>query len=167
MWWLILMGCLVPYSNLGPTVVQIRGHGALLGSVLSHHVRMVSDALLEGTQPPTLDACESIDCLTTCITDFYIEYVTFYLGMVTLCRGCYDAYKYIPDGVTITDSDGMGPCIQVYAAGCTWVFATMPHHRQVMSAPTPEATVLAMLIRRMEALEWDGWMPGSLLGRGK
>jgi hypothetical protein len=36
-----------------------------------------------------------------------------------------------------------------------------------MSAPVPEATVLATLIRRVKALEWDGWMPGSLPGRGK
>jgi hypothetical protein len=36
-----------------------------------------------------------------------------------------------------------------------------------MSAPAPEAVVLAMLIRRMEAPEWDGWTPGSLPGRGK
>jgi hypothetical protein len=43
----------------------------------------------------------------------------------------------------------------------------MPHRRQVMSAPTPEAMVLAMLIQRMEAPKWDGWMPGSLPGRGK
>jgi hypothetical protein len=36
------------------------------------------------------------------------------------------------------------------------------YHRQVMSAPIPKAAVLAMLIRRVKAPEWDGWMPGSL-----
>jgi hypothetical protein len=36
-----------------------------------------------------------------------------------------------------------------------------------MSAPTPDAIVLAMLMWLTEAPEWDGWMPGSLLGRGK
>jgi hypothetical protein len=36
-----------------------------------------------------------------------------------------------------------------------------------MSAPVPEAVVLAMLIWRMEAPEWDGWTPRSLPGRGK
>jgi hypothetical protein len=71
------MGCLVPYSVLGPMVVQIMGQGAIAGSVLSCHVRMVGDALLGGTQPLTLDICESIDYLSTCITNFYIEYAAF------------------------------------------------------------------------------------------
>jgi hypothetical protein len=66
LWWLIWMVYPVPYSNLGPAVIQIRGTGALPGSVLSHHVRMVGDTLLGGTQPPALDACESINCLTSC-----------------------------------------------------------------------------------------------------
>jgi hypothetical protein len=36
-----------------------------------------------------------------------------------------------------------------------------------MSAPTPEAAVLAMLFQRMKAPECNGWMLGSLLGQGK
>jgi hypothetical protein len=40
------MGWLAPYSYLGPTTIQIRGHGALPGFALSHRVRMVGDALL-------------------------------------------------------------------------------------------------------------------------
>jgi hypothetical protein len=35
-----------PYSYLEPMALQIRGQGALPGFVLSHHVRMVSGALL-------------------------------------------------------------------------------------------------------------------------
>jgi hypothetical protein len=58
-----------------------------------------------------------VKVLTTCITNFYIEYVAFYHGMFTLCGrggGCYSAYMCIPDRVTITDSDGMGRiCYQV------------------------------------------------------
>jgi hypothetical protein len=38
-------------------------------------------------QPPTFDACEHIDCVSTYITHFYIEYVVFYHGMFTLGRG--------------------------------------------------------------------------------
>jgi hypothetical protein len=91
------MGCLVPYSDLGPMVVQIRGQGALPDSILSHRMRMVGDALLGGTQLPTLDAYESIDCKSTCITDFYIEYAAFSHGTFTLCGGCYVAYMCIPD----------------------------------------------------------------------
>jgi hypothetical protein len=53
LWWPIWMGYLVPYSDLGPAVIQIKGQGALPDSVLSHHVRMVGDALLGGTQPLT------------------------------------------------------------------------------------------------------------------
>jgi hypothetical protein len=80
-----------------------------------------------GTQPPTLDACESINCLSSCITDFYIEYAAFYHGMFTLCGGCYDAYMCIPDPDTITDSDGIGPYTRVYAARCAWASAVVPH----------------------------------------
>jgi hypothetical protein len=36
-----------------------------------------------------------------------------------------------------------------------------------MSASAHVATVLAILIQRMEAPEWDGWMPGSLSVWGK
>jgi hypothetical protein len=36
LWWPVWMGCLAPYSDLGPTVIQIRGQGALPGYVLSH-----------------------------------------------------------------------------------------------------------------------------------
>jgi hypothetical protein len=89
--------CLVRYSDLGPTVVQMRRHGALPVSILSRHMRMVGDALLWGMQHPTSDACDSIDYLSTCITDFYIEYVAFHHGMFTLCRGCYGTYMCIPD----------------------------------------------------------------------
>jgi hypothetical protein len=54
LWWPIWMGCLMPYSNLVPMVVQIRGQGALTSSVLSHHMRMVSDTLLGGYAMPDL-----------------------------------------------------------------------------------------------------------------
>jgi hypothetical protein len=128
LWWPIWMGYLVPYFDQGPVVIQIRGQGALPGSILSHRVRMVGDALLGGTQPLTLDPFETIDCLSTCITDFYIEYVAFYHGTFTLCEGCYGAYMCIPDRVTITDSDGMCPCTRVYDVGCTWVSMIVPHH---------------------------------------
>jgi hypothetical protein len=31
-----------------------------------------------------LDACGCVDCLDTCIIDFYTERMTFYMGMLTL-----------------------------------------------------------------------------------
>jgi hypothetical protein len=49
LWWPIWISCLVPYSDQGPTVVQIRGLGALPGSILSCRVRMVGDTLLVHT----------------------------------------------------------------------------------------------------------------------
>jgi hypothetical protein len=61
----------------------------------------------------------------------------------------------------------MGPCTRVYAVECVWASVVVPYQCQVMSAPIPEAVMLAMLIRRMEALEWDGSTPRSLLGWGK
>jgi hypothetical protein len=36
-----------------------------------------------------------------------------------------------------------------------------------MSAPILEVAMLAMLIWRVKAPEWDGWMHGSLLSQGK
>jgi hypothetical protein len=45
------MGCLVPYSDMCPTIVQIRGQGGLPGSVLSCPGRMVSDVLLGVCNP--------------------------------------------------------------------------------------------------------------------
>jgi hypothetical protein len=50
----------------------------------------------------------------------------------------------------------MGPCTRVYAVECAWASTTMPSRRRIMSAPVPEAVVLAMLIRRAKTLEWDG-----------
>jgi hypothetical protein len=61
----------------------------------------------------------------------------------------------------------MGPCTRVYVVGCMWASVVVPYPGQVMSAPVPEATVLAMLICRVKALEWDGWTPRSLPGQGK
>jgi hypothetical protein len=58
---------------------------------------MGSNALLVDTQPPALDACGGIDYLSTCITDFYIDYVVFYYGTLTLCGKCYGVYVCIPD----------------------------------------------------------------------
>jgi hypothetical protein len=76
-WWLVWTACLAPYSYLGPTVIQIRGQGSLLGSVLSRHVRVVGGTLLGDMQPRALDACGDIDCPSTCILDFYVEHVAF------------------------------------------------------------------------------------------
>jgi hypothetical protein len=88
LWWLVWMGCLTPYSDLGPIVIQIRRQGALSGSVLSCHVRVVSGTLLGDTQPWALDACGVIDCPSTCIIYFYIEHVAFYHGPLILCGEC-------------------------------------------------------------------------------
>jgi hypothetical protein len=89
---------------------------------------MVGDSLLGGTQPLTLDACENIDWLSTCITGFYIEYAAFYHGMFTLCMGCCGMYMCIIDRVTIMDSDETGPCTPVYAVRCAWASTPVPHH---------------------------------------
>jgi hypothetical protein len=44
------------------------------------------------------------------------------------------------------DSDGIGPCTRVYAVGCEWASAAVPYRCRVMSAPVPEAVVLAIHI---------------------
>jgi hypothetical protein len=49
LWWLVWMGCLAPYFDLGLAVIQKRRQGALPDSILSCHVRMVSGTLLGDT----------------------------------------------------------------------------------------------------------------------
>jgi hypothetical protein len=49
LWRLVWMGCLAPYSDPRPAVIQIRRQGALPGSVLSHRVRVISGTLLGDT----------------------------------------------------------------------------------------------------------------------
>jgi hypothetical protein len=120
LWQQIWIVCLATYSNLGPTIIQIRRQGALPGSILSRRVRVVGSTLLGDTQPPALDACGGIDCPSTCIIDFYIEHVAFYHGPLTLCGECYSACMCISDQVITTDSDGMGSCTRVYVVGCVW-----------------------------------------------
>jgi hypothetical protein len=66
-------------------------------------VRVVGGILLGDTQPPALDTCGDINCLSTCIIDFYIEHVAFYHGLLTLCGECYGAYMCILDRVITTD----------------------------------------------------------------
>jgi hypothetical protein len=128
LWRPIWMGCLMPYSNLVPMVVQIRGQGALTSSVLAHHMRMVSDTLLGGTQCPTLDACESIDCMSTYITDFYIEYAAFYHGMFTLYWGGGVTARICVSLIELPLRIVMGwvPVLR-YAVGCAWASMAVPH----------------------------------------
>jgi hypothetical protein len=54
-------------------------------------MRVVGGSLLGDTQPLDLDACGGMDCLSTCIIDFYIEHVAFYHGLLTLCGERYVA----------------------------------------------------------------------------
>jgi hypothetical protein len=92
--------------------------GFLPGAALCHRTRVGSGALLGDTQPAALDTCGGVDCLVTCIIDFYIERMTFYQGMFTLRWNCYGAYAHIPGRATITDSDGKGSCTHGYVVRC-------------------------------------------------
>jgi hypothetical protein len=131
------MGWLAPYSDLWPTTAQMRGQGFLPGAILSCHMTVGGGTLLGETQPLALDAYRIVDCLGTCIIDFYTEHITVYQGMFTLCWGYYCPYACIPGRVTITDSDRTGPRTQVYVVRCTWSSAVVPYFRQVMSASIP------------------------------
>jgi hypothetical protein len=53
-WGLTWLSWLSPNSDLGPTVIQIRGQGSLLGSVLSHHLRVGRWHLAGGYATPSL-----------------------------------------------------------------------------------------------------------------
>jgi hypothetical protein len=75
-------------------------------------------ALLGDMQPPALETCGDVDCLSTYITDFYIERVAFYHGMLTLCWKCYGAYVNILGRVAIMDSNKTGPRTCVYPIRC-------------------------------------------------
>jgi hypothetical protein len=71
LWGSVEAGWLAPYSDLWPAVVQTWGQGFLAGDVLSHREGLGGGTLLGDTQPMTLDACGGVDCLDTCIIDFY------------------------------------------------------------------------------------------------
>jgi hypothetical protein len=75
---------------------------------------MVSGALLGGTQPPALEAYEGIDCVSTCIPNFYIEHMSFFHGTFTLCGEGHDMCMCIPDRVTNMGACGLlRPCLIV------------------------------------------------------
>jgi hypothetical protein len=67
----------LPYSDLWPTIVQMRGQSFLSGVILSHHAVVGGGALQLDTRAPVLDACGCVGCLGTCIIDFYIEHMDF------------------------------------------------------------------------------------------
>jgi hypothetical protein len=79
------------------------------------------------TQPLVLDAYGGVDCLGTCIMDFYIAHKAFYQGKFTLCWNYYAAYACTPSRITTTDSDGTGPHTRVYVVKCAWALAVMPY----------------------------------------
>jgi hypothetical protein len=112
----------------------MRGHGFLPCVVLSRHVGLGGVTLLGDTRPPTLDACGDANFLDTSIIDFDIECMALYQGMLALHWNYYGAYACIPGRVTITDSDGMGPRTQVYAARHAWAPVAVPYLHQVMNA---------------------------------
>jgi hypothetical protein len=82
-------------------------------------------------------------------------------------RGVLRCMYVYPDQVITMNSDGTSPCTSVYVVRCMWASVAVPYRRWVMSAPILEVTMLEMLIRRVKAPEWDGWMHGSLLSQGK
>jgi hypothetical protein len=125
-WGSIGAAWLAPYSDLCPTVIQMRGQGVLPGVILSRLAGLGGDALLGDTQPPALDTCGGVDCLDTCIIDFDTEHIDFYQGLHTSCWNYYGAYTCIPDRVTIIDSDGTGPRTRVYAIRRAWAHVDMP-----------------------------------------
>jgi hypothetical protein len=69
---------------------QTRGQGFLPGIVLSRHAAVGGGALLGDTQPLVWGSCRDVDCLGTCITDFYIGCMVFtkiclpHIGIVTV-----------------------------------------------------------------------------------
>jgi hypothetical protein len=79
----IWMGWLAPYSDQWPATVQTRGQSFLSCAVLSCHAVVDNGALQGDTQPPVLDSCGGVECLGTCIIDFYIKHM-FLLGYVCL-----------------------------------------------------------------------------------
>jgi hypothetical protein len=51
----------------------------------------------------------------------------FYQGRIALRWTYYDAYACIPGQVTISDSNGTGPCTRVYAIKCAWAPVVIPY----------------------------------------
>jgi hypothetical protein len=63
---------------------QTRGHGFLSDVVLSRRAAKGDGALLGDTQPRAWIFVEALDCLDTCVIEFYIECIACLLGYVYL-----------------------------------------------------------------------------------
>jgi hypothetical protein len=81
---------LAPYFDWWPATIQTRGQSFLLGDVLSRRAVAGGGTLQRDMQPLVLDACGGVDCLGTCIINFYIERMDFtrvclpYVGIITV-----------------------------------------------------------------------------------
>jgi hypothetical protein len=121
------MGWLAPTPTRGPRSFK---QGDIISSQAMSYpvVQGWAVALYWGyTQPLVLDAYGGVDCLGTCIMDFYIAHKAFYQGKFTLCWNYYAAYACTPSRITTTDSDGTGPHTRVYVVKCAWALAVMPY----------------------------------------
>jgi hypothetical protein len=70
---------------------QMMGHVFLPSIILSRRVAVGGGALLGDAKPPSLDICEGVDRLGTCVIEFYTERIAFtriclpYVGIIMVC----------------------------------------------------------------------------------
>jgi hypothetical protein len=74
---------------------QTRGHGFLSGVALSHHAAVGSGTFLGDVWPLGLDICWSVDSLSTCLTEYYMEKPTF-TGAFLSCVRDIMAIMHVP-----------------------------------------------------------------------
>jgi hypothetical protein len=97
-----------------------RGHGFLSGATSSHQVAMGGGTFLGDAKPPSLVIRWSVDCLGTCVTEFYMECIVFNRKCLPCVRVIVVFYACLPTQTTIAHCDGIDPITRVYATRCTW-----------------------------------------------
>jgi hypothetical protein len=70
---------------------QTMGQDFLPGTVFFRLAAAGGGTLLGDTKPSRFDICEGVDCLGTCVIEFYTEHITFtricspYVGIIMVC----------------------------------------------------------------------------------
>jgi hypothetical protein len=81
----------------------------------------------DNTKALGLDIYGGVDCVGTCVIEFYIDHIVFYLDTLTLRWKHYGVYACIPSRAIISDSDGTSPSTRVYAVRCASAPAAMSY----------------------------------------
>jgi hypothetical protein len=79
-------GLACPYTVLWFVAIRRGGYSFLLGAALSHCAVVGGGAFLVSVKPSDLDILCSVDCLGTCVTESYMEKLTFTRACLSYVR---------------------------------------------------------------------------------